>query len=325
MAVVQDSTIHGSLNLLDLELLHHFCTVVYSTLCGEPEIQKMWQLSIPKEALRHPHLMHSVLAMSALHLSSISPQNQRHAYFNAAIQHHNTSLSGYQLLLNNVNEENGDATIANSCMLAIISAAMWNNPGNSEPQAPIEGIIEVAALTKGVHVIINAGDPFVKRGKLAPLLNPKPWDDSPTLPPDVVPALNVLRARIDSSYAPERASVYLKAIQLLHVTFEAQQVNPNHLPIALLWLVLLDRDFLDLLRDRDAMALVIFAHFGVVCQAASTLWWAKDWDSIIVKSAFEALDVNWREWIAWPMQRTAARSQGISGPGLEDSKAGIKS
>lgn len=304
----------ATLNLMDLELLHHFSTVVYSTLCGEEKVQRMWQLSIPKEALKHSHLMNSILAISALHLSSTCARDERQKYFAAAIQHNNIALSGFNLLLNNVTEENGDSTIANSCLLAIFSAAMWNNPGNPQPQSPIEGIMEVATLTRGIHVIMNAGGPFLRQGRLSPLLNPKPWDDSPVLPPDVISALDAIREKARSSYTADRASIYLEAIQSLHRTFEASEVNRDHLPIALLWLVLLERDFIELLKAKDSMALVIFAHFGAVCQAASTLWWANDWDSIIVEEAHQALDDEWRPWISWPVRKIEDRLRRIFEP-----------
>lgn len=183
--------------------------------------------------------------------------------------------------------------------------------------------MEVATLTRGIHVILNAGGPFLRQGRLSPLLNPKPWDDTPVLPPDIIPALDAIRAKARAAYTAERASIYLEAIQNLHRTFEAYEVNKNHLPIALLWLVLLERDFIELLKDKDPMALVIFAHFGAVCQAASTLWWAKDWDSIIVKEAHQALDHEWRPWISWPMQKIEARFRRGSEPRANESSKDI--
>lgn len=311
----------ATLNLLDLELLHHFSTVVYSTLCGDPKVQSMWQLSIPKEAFKHPHLMNSLLAMSALHFSTTCSPSHKHVYFNAAIQHHKVALSGFNLLLNTIKEENGDSMVANSCLLVLFSAAMWNNPGNPEPQSPIDGILNVAALLRGIRVILSAGAPFVRLGRLAPLLNPNSWADTPILPPDVLLALGALRAKARLAYSTERSSVYLEAIQNLNRTLEAIEVNPNHLPISLLWLVLLERDFIELIKEKDPMALVIFAHFGAACQAVSTLWWAKDWDSIIVEEAYQALNDEWQSWIDWPMQKIKSRYRGDFEPRpKEDSK-----
>ena len=141
------------------------------------------------------------------------------------------------------------------------------------------------------------------------MLNPKPWDDAPTLPPDVVQALDTLREKVIPTHSSDRSPIYLEAVENLHRTCQAYEVNQNHLPIAFLWLVMLERDFIDLLKQRDPMALVIFAHFGAVCQAASTLWWARNWDSLIVEAAYQALDDEWRPWISWPMQKIEARSR----------------
>src|SRR5450432_2099161 len=39
------------LDLQSLELLHHFSTVVCFTLSKEPQMQEMWQIQVPKEAI----------------------------------------------------------------------------------------------------------------------------------------------------------------------------------------------------------------------------------------------------------------------------------
>jgi hypothetical protein len=144
------------------------------------------------------------------------------------------------------------------------------------------------------------------------LLNPKPWDDVQILPPDVIPALDALREKVSSTYSSERSSIYLEAIQHLHKTFEAYEMNLKHLPIAFYWLVVLEHNYIDLLKQRDPMALVIFAHFGAVCQAASTLWWAKNWDSLILDAAYQELDDEWRPLISWPIQKIRARTRDMA-------------
>lgn len=85
--------------------------------------------------------------LQVVHSNSIAfASDERKVYFAAASQH---------------NEEDGDSNIANSCFLAIFSAAMGKNSGNAELSSPIEGIMEVVTLTRGIYVVMNAGRPFL--------------------------------------------------------------------------------------------------------------------------------------------------------------------
>jgi len=301
------------MNLLDLELLHHYTTTIHATLCLDQTVQKMWQIDVPRKAVTHPYasthpyLMHFILSCAALELFISGSPSGNEVYLNAAIRHHNAALSDYRLLLTNVTEENCDALSASSALLAVISAAMIFLPCNPEPKTPLEGIIEVSALMKGVHVMVAQGGQFVREGKLAPLLNPRPWDGPQHLPEDVIPALDALRAKITSTYDTERATVYRDSIEELHRSFRAVAVNPEHLPIFFIFLVLASREYFDLLKENDPMALVILAHFGVVSQASSRLWWARDWDQIILDAVEEALDDDWQQLIAWPMKKIRGR------------------
>jgi hypothetical protein len=101
------------LPLLKLELIHHFGTTVYRTLSDESIVQEVWQREVPAEALRHTHLMHAILAISALHLWCVSEGTQ-----SAAIFHYGLALLQLQPLVVQIAavhilQENIKAEIAN--------------------------------------------------------------------------------------------------------------------------------------------------------------------------------------------------------------------
>jgi hypothetical protein len=184
-------------------------------------------------------------------------------------------------------------------------------PCNPEPKSPIDGIIEVSAIMTGVHVIVAAGGQFIQNWELAPLVNSKPWDGPQALSEDIVPAFDAVKSKVTATYSHQRGAVYLKSIEELHRAFRAVVVNPDHLPIFFVFLILVSREYIDMLKETDPMALVILAHFGVVCQASSRLWWARDWDHVILNAVHEALDNEWRKLIAWPTKCIKERLQNL--------------
>jgi hypothetical protein len=253
--------------------------------------------------------MHCILATSALerYISGIPSGNE--SYLEAAVRHHNAALSDYRLHLTTVTKENYDALSATSALMAVISSAMVFLPCNLEPKSAIEGIIEVGALMKGVHVMVVAGGPFLRQEIMAPLENAKPWDGPQKLSEDVVPALDTIKSKVTTTYGHERASVYIGSIEELYRAFRAVAINPDQLPIFFIFLILVSREYLDLLKENDPMALVILAHFGVICHASSKLWWARDLDLVILDAVHMALDDEWRQLIAWPTKSIKGRSQ----------------
>ncbi|TKA26840.1 hypothetical protein B0A50_04286 [Salinomyces thailandicus] len=60
--------------LQDMQLMHHYSTHVAHTSLGVREhIMYLWRDVIPQEALRHPFLLHGLLAMSAMSLAYLRP------------------------------------------------------------------------------------------------------------------------------------------------------------------------------------------------------------------------------------------------------------
>ncbi|EAL89294.1 Zn(II)2Cys6 transcription factor domain-containing protein [Aspergillus fumigatus Af293] len=65
------------LPLLDLELLHHWHTVTGNYLADAKPLQDVIPTVMPQEGLANPFLMHSILAVSALHRAHSAPLSHR--------------------------------------------------------------------------------------------------------------------------------------------------------------------------------------------------------------------------------------------------------
>lgn len=98
--------------------MHHFSTVVYQTLSEEMVIQDLWQHDVPKEAVQHTHLLHAILALSALHSQCSSDDAQRTAkYRELAVQHYDLALSQLQPLVVEIDEANCGSVLAAATLL----------------------------------------------------------------------------------------------------------------------------------------------------------------------------------------------------------------
>jgi hypothetical protein len=291
------------LNIEDLELMHHFSTVVCVTLSDNPDIRHVWQFVVPKEALRHNFLMHCVLGLSALHLVHTAPHDNER-YRRAAIRHQDIAVATFRPLLEHITAQNCDAMWASSALTVIFGAAQYQLPEASgvAKLSPLDGILEVCELVRGVYVVVQAAVQWISTGPIKPILVFDFITNSPTLPPDIIDALQAVKDCIIASTTPHTTSVYLSSLQVLQQTFAAT-ISTDQPTLVLVWLVLFERQFVVMLRERDPIALVMLAHYGVVLYGSRQHWWCGDWGFAIVKDVYQALNDDWRPLIAWPIQK----------------------
>lgn len=293
------------LDLQSLELLHHFSTVVCFTLSKEPQIQEMWQIQVPKEAASHAYLMHCLLAISALHLVHTSSVSDQDSYRAAAVSHQAKALSAFRPLLDNITTYNCDALCASSMLVAIFATALPQSPGINGRASPLEGILEMCVLSRGVFSVIEtAGDWIRKHGKMAPALVRTAWDAVTPLPVDTHDALQGLELAVEALSEPESVKkIHFSTIHLLKRTFLARATNPNHPSIVFMFLVIVDRQYIEFVWARQRTALVILAHFGVVLHSSRDQWWSQNWGYQLVEDIYRTLEADWRPLISWPMQK----------------------
>lgn len=296
---------------VNAELLHHFSTVVSLTLGEEPAVQKMWQQQVMAEAETSAHLAHSIMAVSALHLDHI--HRRTHAQYRVeAVRHQVLALAAFRVSLENIKHESCHALCASGSLLTYFAAGLPSSFGDANS---FEGVNEVAELSRGVRLILQMSGDEVRCGMMGPMLNRISWSsDAPIVSIDVRDALQQLEANVNIASAEEDArAVCLSAVNSLRETFEAMAVNGDHTVIVLIWLVLVDREFLRYIKARQPLTLVVLAHYSVALHRSRRYWWSKDWGVRILSDVYVALDATWRPMISWPMEQVQTDTTALSG------------
>lgn len=264
----------------------------------------MWQVTVPNEGLKHAYLMSSILAVSALHLAHTSTLNNE-SYRNAATQHQDIALRSFRPHLEEITADNCDALSASSVLTVIFGAALYVVPAvsGSARATPLEAVLQVCELVRGVNVINNASERWIRTGILAPLWKRPPRDVVEELPQDTSAALQAVQEWITTSLKDrETQSAYLIPLELLQRTFEITLFT-RHPAVVFRWLVVVSRDFIGLLQKKDPLALVLLAHYGVALHELRQDWWSGNWGVDLVHYVHGILDDEWRLYVEWPMRR----------------------
>jgi hypothetical protein len=294
------------LDLQTLELMHHYSTVVCFTLSKNSQVQQVWQNQVPKDALIHPFLMHCVMATSALHLADTVP-TRRNAYSTIAIRHHGIALSAYRSMLHDITKANCGPLWTGARLLTVFVAAYSLLPGAVGVSISIRGLLGVAELVKGGRIILATIDAWAGEGDQFRQVTKsvlKDWDHDPALPQGLSEAIETIKTIVVTQIeTADVKSVYFSTLDILVKTFQTCYLNPDHPELVLIFLVQVDRKFMDLLRSTEQLALIILAYYGIVLNLVKENWWAKNWGSRVVKEIYDSLDAPSRSLIQIPMEQ----------------------
>ena len=119
-----------TLSVTDLQLLQNWTLEAYKGFGDTAEEESFWQTGLPQLAFAHPFLMHSILAISSLHLARHSTNDE--ARFQAlAATHQDLALPAYRYVISDmqrsIDEEKGRAMVA-FASLTVVYAMLRPRP-----------------------------------------------------------------------------------------------------------------------------------------------------------------------------------------------------
>jgi hypothetical protein len=71
---------------------------------------------------------------------------------------------------------------------------------------------------------------------------------------------------------------------------------------ALMWMVKIPDDYVDLLKKQDSEAMCVLAFFCVLLKRLEHLWWLEGWAFHLIERIYTTLDQKYRLWIRWPLE-----------------------
>ncbi|KAE9364761.1 hypothetical protein N431DRAFT_421945 [Stipitochalara longipes BDJ] len=290
----------------DLELLHHYLTVTYKTLASRNDLRQMWQLEIPKLALKQKFLMHSLFSVAALHIASSHPPNLS-SYIDRAIRHHNIALQEYSYKLENITQENSASLLACATLIVIFALNLAVSRPHKEFSGPIEEMLGIFTLLRGVPFLLGESWCWIQESEIGLLFAARELEDIIMLPDDVTNALKLLEERnqLSSKEGFER-DTYARAIRGVKGCFEQLWLKDRDNGMVLSWPISVSQEYITLLASRQQMALVILAHYAVVLNEIRDTWWANGWGYKLVQEVSHVVEGDLESLIVWPMDKIVA-------------------
>ncbi|KAJ9285674.1 transcriptional regulator family: Fungal Specific TF [Paecilomyces variotii] len=308
------ATFQADLAVFDLELLHHYMTATCYTLSRAPAAQAVWRDQVPRIAFTMPAVLHTLLAISALHLAR-SDQSKRASCIAHAQMHHNAAIHAMVPIVTSLAPENSPGMFLFASLTCIFACA--RPPEGTDFLVLFEHgqLSQWVRLFRGTKAIIDYGDSEFHTGVLAPIFANG----------------SNLAARRRQAHALEQGQMYIWELRkmvctkcspdksLLQIYQEALDGLCRTLAVAMkpgderrletadvfAWLLEVSSEYLELLRQEEPIALVIFAYFCVSVRQIEWMWWMEGLSGRLLKELHSALDEEYRSWLQWPQEQIA--------------------
>lgn len=329
MATITSTSPGGShtFEAFDLELWHHWLTVVCYTFADSLDGLPLWRDNIPKVSFSNSYVAQLILALSALHLAR-ADRSRESMCFEKSNALQSIAISGMTQtgMIHNFSPVSSPAAAtalwAASSLLVFCSFAKGPTRGHyllyAEDAQP-----EWLGLLQGVKAIMLQ-NPGVIDG-LLPSSQGEAFNRRVN-PEDLIPGIGHAFADLRNSIDVLRAEdctfdKYIHPVEELQVCFSAVFVRSDRSPGERIggregirvnshqvfsWLYRLHHDYLISLQDRRPMSLVILAHFLVLLAQLKDAWYLEGWVPHIMEAIRRhLLHPAYYQRLEWPAARLA--------------------
>ena len=303
-----------ALNMAHLELLHHFIAVTSEGLGVETISNQAWKLTIPQIALSHDFLMHSILAVAALHIAHLRPEQQK-SYWEQATVHQDRALELQQEAMANPSQDNAHALFSSSLLLIYFAFASRKASGSQESGESLAGTVQCISMIRGIRYVVPLIQQWVEEGPLAQLLPFQPGNmksNHSFNDPDTdryfqrFLVLCSTNSEMNKTHELEDIEQYAAAASSLRASFlKAESLADGELrtPLIWHWACRLAPEFLQRLGTLHPIPLVLVAHWCVILAQVQQYWWIQGWVDHTMGQIRQCLPREHHEWLEWPTEK----------------------
>lgn len=293
---------YAPVNMLHMELSFHLLLETIPSIYASDMVSYVTLPDIIKDGVSTPYLMIEFLALAALHLSVIRPEQRDH------YRHHAAQLQTFALsTFNGVSQQ----ITRETCVPILLFAAATGLHmlcdtlvfrGNTF-EGFLDRFVQSVQLHRGVCTIATGETwEMLRQSALNPLLMVE--DKFPPLKASPGPVCRTLLERIEASGLDDSTiTVYqqtIQALQAVMTSIDNGSSFQSNVEALITWTALIPSEYVELISLRKGEALVILAHYGALLHRQRDKWTFCDGGEYLVKCISEYLGSNWEEWLDWP-------------------------
>ncbi|KAH7057306.1 hypothetical protein B0J12DRAFT_654054 [Macrophomina phaseolina] len=302
-----------------MELFHHYVFSTSATFSFQSRTIEKRRQATMGTAFTDPPVMHSILAITALHRAHLASElaTRRH-YVTVATMHQDMVIRDLRKRVEQITSSNAPGAFLISSYLALFTLGSMHQLDSAGPDAAatlnLESPADWIRLMRGVPKLLMQDSvlQWVLHSPVGVFF--KDERQNWTLPLELEPRFSLLGEGLsDSSLVEslEERTTYVAALKLLkHWTANAYAPNEETdlVGTALIWVNIVDDQYVEYLCADRPGALVLLAQWAVLLNRLEGLWWAAGWGKGLMAIALKRLPETWKPFIqeqaremnAWP-------------------------
>jgi hypothetical protein len=283
--------------------MHHFTASTSQTLSDQKEQKLAWQADIPSIAYDPDaqYLMDAILAVSALHLRSLHPEDQ--SLVRASHGYMASALAQYSSLLreNRLSEFNAEALFSTSALIAFQASA--SRGFEDQDQGYILPLAWFHSF-QGVKTMVMASWQWLRNSdRVFPIIGGQPalsLDLEPSHKTFFAPLLEGMDVQLLNE--PEQMRAETRQAYEHSVAFLNWAHQKPERARTLGFAATVSRRFVELIGQQDPRALVIISCFFAMTKVIDDVWWLEGVAKREVMGIFSLLPQEWWGKMEWPLR-----------------------
>ncbi|KAL1984495.1 hypothetical protein VTN96DRAFT_9094 [Rasamsonia emersonii] len=317
--------IPDDLHYRDYQVMHHYSTVTVFTITSDSRRLPVWQHLIPSVAQSSDYVRHALLAFSALHMTHLQPENQ-HQHLSLASRHQCTALSRFRKSVNSITAENADAVYLFS-LLVLLSELRLMHPsyehydGNLDP---IDKLLQRFILIRNIVSLWRTDTWSRPASVIRNLIQQLKPSDVHIIPSEFYSILEELEdLNQKTTINADEREIYSQSIRQLGRTLALIIAKPKDWFPALFWAIFVPLRYIDALKAKRPISLIVLAHYCVLIHHSPERWWMKGWSDRVLRSVILLLDESWKPYLSWARQAMQPEKELFCVAGESSLEAGL--
>ncbi|KAL5610302.1 hypothetical protein FOVSG1_004983 [Fusarium oxysporum f. sp. vasinfectum] len=301
--------------LSNAELILHYTNVTCRSIPSGHAIT-IYQVDIPREGLSHPYLMRMIMALSSFHLAYLNKDKRPH-YLALANKQQSLAIRGLRGTLGQtVTPQNCHALWASSIFLAISKLAFSPNCEHHQHSccSALLNLVDIFSMINGMMAITRSSLHLIRNGPLQAIFRQRHgFRYARGDLQDLLQRVSHLDGVIKSMGLDPDPFVQLaltSALERLISCVADINKSPDSeffitdMKILFLWPSEVSQTFLDLVRARYPLAVIILSHYCCLIRwSSSAYWFCRGWGRPLADSIMSILeDSDLAHLAEWPVK-----------------------
>lgn len=302
----------------------HWTVTACHTIMMRPSVTTLYQKIGPEVAVTFPSAMHIMLAISALHLACLRPED-RTKYIGFSSRHQQRAVHHLSTAIQNLSKETIIPVFLTSALLPIACLAdMCLARHNPDSPPTLDDLLSVFSMTRGVRDILYPVWPWLSEPDIQPVIEPiidryiLHDNESLTIPAELAARMDTLRNSCLEKHASyhdgSKEACHFAIIELEKVMRDIAHMPPSHegeynpdyrkrrdveLGVLMKWQTTVSAKYVGLLKKAHTAALVVLAHWIALTRHLGAKWFLDGYQATalgLIRANLKEEDRGWLDW-----------------------------